>query len=230
MNVPQKAPIVWMSEHPTVHDPERGGSRLRRCVRCNARDGFSLHCEMARGLIVHLNEPDPANTVQGEPPWTHPTDVERATVVWRRKGYGVTPDPGGHHRYGVCTVCSEQPDAPWPLPRQDEPLVVPGVIGWIERAGQGSLYRVVTGHGEVVGEFPFESHYALNTARSYLAEAGIAVQTQDWHRMPDTVDGRAWVLRVDGGTVSRVVNPGGRPVGDLLAEAGVEPAAVTWTG
>lgn len=109
-------PIVWVGGHPTIADPETRGTRLRRCIRCNARGEFhSLSCEP--GMVVHLI--DPAD-VHDEPQlfdgvaWAEPESIAGAHRHWTDKGFKVVRRPytaageSKHPRYAPCPQCNEE--------------------------------------------------------------------------------------------------------------------------
>jgi hypothetical protein len=93
-------PLTWLGEHPAAHVPEPSSGRLYRCIRCNARDGWSLRC--LPGLTVHLPAQPPE-------PWTL-DDLARAQEYWLANGYAVKPAPPlvVHPTYRVCAGCSTQ--------------------------------------------------------------------------------------------------------------------------
>lgn len=106
-------PLVWVGGHPTTEDPEMRGTRLRRCVRCNARADFhTVRCEP--GMVVHLI--DPAD-VHADPErfdglmWADPESIDGAHRYWRDQGYRVERLPGGqetpeHPRFNACPTCN----------------------------------------------------------------------------------------------------------------------------
>lgn len=121
--VPPPAPVpvtlpevAWIGGHPTVADPETRGTRLRRCVRCNARSEFySVSCEP--GMIVHLIDhadvhanPEVFDGVQ----WAEPQVIDRSHAHWRDKGFKITRKPDGntdenaHPRFRPCPRCNEE--------------------------------------------------------------------------------------------------------------------------
>lgn len=104
-------PLAWFNSHPTIADPERGGTRLRRCVRCNLRDMFHVsYCEP--GLIVHLPDQQAAQhyLYAGVPQATE-QQLDGARTYWQRKGFVVVPDPAperaDHPLYRPCQLCNE---------------------------------------------------------------------------------------------------------------------------
>lgn len=107
-------PVAWIGAHPTIAEPQAGG-RLRRCVRCNLRDGwYGARCEP--GLIVHLIDPadvHAAPEVFDGVIWAEPDAINGAHRVWADKGFRVTRKPDGatgesvHPRYRPCPQCNE---------------------------------------------------------------------------------------------------------------------------
>ncbi len=107
--------IVWLMGHPTVADREMRGTRLRRCLLCNARDGWNLSC--VRGMVVHLI--DPAD-IHADPEafdgmmWAEPAAVDGAHKHWTDNGFTVTRKPGDvldegtHPRFRPCPVCNTE--------------------------------------------------------------------------------------------------------------------------
>lgn len=105
--------IVWVMGHPTISDPEMRGTRIRRCLVCDARQDFNLSC--GRGMIVHLIDPDDIHAAPARfdgMPWAEPDAIAGAHAHWRDKGFLVTRKPGHvldeseHPRFAPCPVCN----------------------------------------------------------------------------------------------------------------------------
>lgn len=113
---PAPAEIVWIGGHPTVADPMMRGTRIRRCLICDARQDFAPRaCAGGRGMIVHLIDPADIHAhpeVFDGSPFAEPDAIAAAHAHWSDKGFTVARKPGPpgdeseHPRFVPCPVCN----------------------------------------------------------------------------------------------------------------------------